>query len=386
VSSLVPFVFSKTDCSLASRFHSDSEVVRVSLEAIGRRSLTLPASDFWVDAAIDGFDNHDTWDDIWTRYAATFVHTDLILDSQYQENPDSRVGAFVTSVMSACADLSPKPKWISVPQLPYVDGSLRNKINRLLAKAAGDWKRDTKFRGKLILPIVITHQDHVNLKTARTPKVTLAKQCFLRSGADGYWVAEASLGDQAGAGTYDKVRFPAVIEFHRELREALGHTAMSIAGPYWGLNLVLWARGLVDYPAIGLGVGYQYRLPGGLIKGGKTRIALGALRRCAVANPELEEWLRGLPRHDSALRQTRDLASNFARFTIENKAREQVCGVYKAWFDLIDAVQPAGRALALYQDLSAAYVLGKGLPSLPDSEGTARRPERVAQQLMLQCL
>ena len=39
--------------------------------------------------------------------------------------------------------------------------------------------------------------------------------------------------------------------------------------------------------------------------------------------------------------------------------------------------------MALFQDLSAAYALGKSLPDLPD-EGTARRPEAVAEPLHAQ--
>ncbi len=41
--------------------------------------------------------------------------------------------------------------------------------------------------------------------------------------------------------------------------------------------------------------------------------------------------------------------------------------------------------MALFQDLSAAYTLGKTLPDL-DNEGTARRPEVIAEALMLICL
>ena len=76
-------------------------------------------------------------------------------------------------------------------------------------------------------------------------------------------------------------------------------------------------------------------------------------------------------------------------FGAEDQARAQVAEFYKRWLGSLESVSPSGRSFALYQDLSNAYVLGRrfpGLPDLPDDEKTARRPERVAEQLMLQCL
>jgi hypothetical protein len=135
-----------------------------------------------------------------------------------------------------------------------------------------------------------------------------------------------------------------------------------------------------------LGNGYQYHVAGGTPKAAKRRIALPPLRRWATANAELETWLSGLPKTDPAYKDLRDLATGFRKYAFENEARGQVARFYKSWFEKIAAVQPSGRALALYQDFSTAYVLGKPLPDLPDDEGTARRPERIAEQFMLQCL
>ena len=54
-------------------------------------------------------------------------------------------------------------------------------------------------------------------------------------------------------------------------------------------------------------------------------------------------------------------------------------------FNLIAAAPKAGRSMVLFQDLSAAYALGKSLPDI-EEEGTARRPESVVEPLMLSCL
>jgi hypothetical protein len=164
-----------------------------------------------------------------------------------------------------------------------------------------------------------------------------------------------------------------------------------VGGPYWGLNVVLWARGLINYPAVGLGNGYQYSCAGGIMKAGNTRIALTPLRRQAVVSAELESWLREsltkLAPKDVAYQELKHLLDRFGLFESNKRAsRRQIASYYSAWFRSIQSHPPHGRALALYQDLSSAYVLGKGLPALPKTEDTARRPEVTARQLMLSCL
>ena len=67
-------------------------------------------------------------------------------------------------------------------------------------------------------------------------------------------------------------------------------------------------------------------------------------------------------------------------------SRIQVAKFYKNWYDLIATKPRAGRSIALFQDLSAAYALGKSLPDFDKSEDTARKPESVVEPLMLNCL
>lgn len=114
------------------------------------------------------------------------------------------------------------------------------------------------------------------------------------------------------------------------------------------------------------------------------------LRRWAVRSQELEKWLRqsisALGQANAASKDFSDLLKNFTILADKKQARRQVAQFYKKWFDTINTNPALGRALALYQDLSSAYVLGKTLTDLPKDEKTGRRPERVAQQLMLNCL
>jgi len=389
----IPFVNSERDAALLRQHYKNSEFARVSLENVARVGVLPAGMGLWIDGAVDGFEE---WPNIqrivekserqvpsWKKYIEKFDGAAKLGEESFQQSPDAAVvQKFVDALLDACVKSG--PVWLSVPQLPYVANSSRNKINRALAEATATWRANRRFHGKLILPIILTHQQQVNLKTDRTKKIALAKQCYARAAADGYWVVESSLLDQSGSGTFGK-RFGGLIQFHEEIKGELKR-AIRIGGPYWGINLVLWVRDLIDYPAIGVGGGYQYHLPGGTAKKAKSRVALAPLRRWAIWGPKLKDWLSKVPKDDDAYRELRDLEKDFNRFSDDEAARAQLARFYKRWFEKIEGVNPKGRALALFQDLSSAYVLGTSLQDLPEEEGTARKPGRVAEQLMLWCL
>ncbi len=153
-------------------------------------------------------------------------------------------------------------------------------------------------------------------------------------------------------------------------------------------ELVLWAKGLIDFPAIGVGNAYQYFLTGGTANPPATRLALSPLRRRANL-PQLETWLSKTlstigPTHP-AYKDFEVIQKQLTLLSDSETARAQVAKFYRSWLDLLAVTPKAGRSLALFQDLSSAYALGKSLTVLTD-EGTARRPESVAEPLMLSCL
>jgi len=121
----------------------------------------------------------------------------------------------------------------------------------------------------------------------------------------------------------------------------------------------------------------------------KDRLALTALRRRAIKSAELKACISKnmdkLPDDSPALKSFSTIHSQYGTFRGE-RLREQVATSYQQWFESIARVPPDGRALALFQDLSAAYVIGKQLPRLPQAEGTGRDPGRIAEQYMLNCL
>jgi hypothetical protein len=81
--------------------------------------------------------------------------------------------------------------------------------------------------------------------------------------------------------------------------------------------------------------------------------------------------------------QFAEILSQFNILRDKKQAREQVARFYAAWLKKFEGVPQAGRSLALYQDFSSAYVLGKTLQDVPDD---VRSPSRVAEQFMMTCL
>ena len=382
----IPFVNSQKDTAFAKDYYSDAAVVRVSLELLKAKSVPRSTTKLWVDAGIDGFVQSDP-NPQWKAFADGFVGAAAFKRSL--ESPTKQtIDSLVHSALDAC--LANSPDWISVPQLPYSRDTSRNKTNRMLAGAAEGWRHKRGFRGIFILPIILSHQEQTTNRTHWKPRVELAKTCFERSGSDAYWVTDHDLFDQAGTGTFESKRFPGLIGFCEDLRKTIAEARPSVAGPFWGLNVLLWARGIVQYPAIGLGNAYRYNVAGGRQQQAAVRVALEPLRRWATLSPQLRSWLEQvttkIPVTESSHHAFAELLTDFDRLHIDDRGRRQIAKFYKRWFDSLAAVPQHGRPLALYQDLSAAYVLGKSLPDLPKTEGSARRPEKIARQLMVNCL
>ena len=390
----IPFITSDDACNLVKKHYQDSDIVRVPIDRADRFVGLLPnGPKIWLDPTVDGLDDlnarrsRSDWTNAWYEFISTFPGVGQIADHASEAKlAVSAVQSFVKAILDKCA--AHKPAWITVPQLPLVNGNGRNKINRALASEAGKWKSHAGFKGRFILPLVFTHQDQVNGKTERNPKIQQAERCYHDAQADGFWVVDKSLTDESGSRTLRNTRFPAVVCLHQELNERIP-SKIRIAGPYWGMNLVLWARDLVDYPAIGIGLGYQYSLAGSPFRPPVPRLALSPLRRrtgVGQLRPWLDQVVSELGPTHPAYPRFDYLRKNLSLLSSPHPAREQVAKFYKRWFDSIAAAPKTGRSMALFQDFAGAYALGKVLPDLDRSEGTARRPEAVAEPLMLNCL
>jgi hypothetical protein len=391
----IPIITGEEAGGLTKKVYGDSGVIRVPLDRSQRLTAFVPpSSKLWIDPCVDGCDDIETRrskpgekNNSWFDFMNKLPNFEKLGQPSFcAKPPQAEVTAFVKALMNQCA--ARKPAWITVPQLPIANGNDRNKINRSLAQAAGKWKSSSNYAGRLILPLIFTHQGQVNGKTNRNPKVQLAERCYHDAQADGLWVVDKSLADDNGSATLRNKRFPGIIALHEELNERIA-SKLRIGGPYWGLNLVLWAKGLIDYPVIGVGAGYQFFLSGGHTRTASSKIAIPSLRRRVSVSPKLGEWLDAAikklgPAHP-AHGEFADLRKRLTILRDPTRAREQVAVFYKCWFDGLASAPKTGRSMALFQDLSAAYALGKSLPAF-DDEGTARRPEAIAEPLMLSCL
>jgi hypothetical protein len=394
----IPFVTSPTALKLVKSIYDDAEMARVSLDIAER--LTLPPSlKLWIDAGVDGLHDLDKRKprpdksnpdrerkNPWYEVIKEISGFELIGDPAFVDRPDQKiVKSFVKELLDRC--VKKKPTWITVPQLPIVKDAARNKINRALAAATGEWKSSNNFTGRLILPLIFTNQNQINGKTQRNPKIAQAARCYHEAHADGFWVVDESLSDESGSKTLRNTRLPALIDLHTELNQQIS-SRIRIAGPYWGMNLVLWARGVIDHPAIGVGSSYHYHLAGGTAITPATRIALGPLRRrvnVAQLRSWLEKTLKKIGNNHPAHTEFERIQNRLSVLNDSDVARQQVATFYKHWLATLATTPATGRSLAVFQDLSSAYALGRTLEDLPN-EGTARRPESVVEPLMLNCI
>lgn len=392
----IPFITSLQASKLVKSVYSDSSVLRVPLD-VAEKLTGLPSSyQLWVDPGVDGL--HDfasrSKDSAWFKLMKTMPGFDRLTTPAFITKPDPAIiRSFVNAILERCA--KHRATWITVPQLPIVNESIRNKINREFARATGEWKSSGAFTGRLIYPLIFTHAEQTKGKTQRKPKVLQASRCYHESQADGFWVVDTSLIEETGSVALRNKRFKSTIELHQELNDEIS-SRIRIAGPYWGMNLVLWSRGLIEFPAIGVGGTYQYYMPGGHSHPASARVAISPLRR-RVGIPQLSTWLSkalkiigtGHPAYVEIERIQKQLPllrnPETARVQVANSYKNWFDAIYKKWFDAISSAPAAGRSLALFQDLSQAFALGRSLPDFT-GEGAARAAESVVEPLMVNCL
>jgi hypothetical protein len=386
----------KTDWPLVNQFYPQAAGSRVTLQQLKSADPNeLPRTKLWLDAEIDClhhaeiFNPADKGFDKYRTYVDQFPNARKMVDA-----PDGKsVGAFVNAVLDAimmAAGALENLAYISVPQLPYIPGGSRNRINRLLAEHALKWKSSQRKPPRMILPVVFAKTwGQTDGKTNRKMKVNLAKTCFEASGADGIWVVDSTLNDHDSSGPLENQRLPGIIHFHEELNSQLPSEMVTIAGPYWALNLALWARGLVRFPAIGVGRGYQYSVPGrDPQSAADIRVAVPPLKRLASSTalrPWLHDALRRLRRDDPVYNEFVKLGKKLEALT-KKSARRQVAEFYKEWLYRLESVPASSRALTLYQDLSAAFVLGSSLQTFDKGMEDVPNPAVIAKQLMVNCL
>ena len=406
----IPFVNTDKDCDILNRYYKDSHIIRVSLESIERIRTNLPKNiPIWIDTAIDGFHhrlvtkwpiNKRAWNNtqiqLWNILETVFNN---FTDRQILSNENlwvkrnlPQLKTFVNEVLDKCYNFN--PTWISIPQLPIINSGARNKINKWLAESTKEWRRKRACKAKLILPVIFTNTTQLTRKPICDSKFELVKNCYNSAEADGIWVADTTLSDQNRNERFPN-RYSKLIEFHENIKESFPKETIKIGGPNWGINLILWARKLCDYPAVSLGTGYIYYISCGTSRRGNVRLAIPPIKRWVVANRELQTWLqkalRQIGPEDPIKKELSDLASNFDTLRNRDAAIHQVARFYKKWFDEIEAIPSKGRALGLFQNLSSAYILGKQLPNLPQAtlpycSGNILEAGKVGEQLMLKCL
>lgn len=391
MANICPFLKTKADFSLFEEFYSDADLVRVPITSSFRLTSSIRKKNkLWVDLEFDGFHpKAGARSDSWTELMAELPNFSDFRDPKFLRNPKKdKVDQFVNALLDQTDELG--ARYVSVPQLPHQGEFKVTRINKAMARASAEWRSKKSRSIDFILPIILTKRDH----SAHITKAFLdpIQSCFEESDAVGTWIVDESLDDQKGASTYQTERFPAMLKLSKELEKRVS-ARIRIAGPYWALNLVLWARGDITHPAVGIGNSYTYHITGGIPhNSSKVRLAIPNLVRWAVCGSQLEVWLHEAARKDDVNQPDKDQFLSLAALNRKvstssgkNAARRQIAEFYRDWIDSIESVQPDGRGVALFQQLSSAFVLGRKLKSM-ESENSAKQPEKIAEGLMTHCL
>jgi hypothetical protein len=388
---LIPALFNESDAQVARVHFGEFPVARVREERINAVARVLGNAKLWLDCELDGCHNPKKGrSDEWLAQLQSLDGADDLLKAVDGAKLLSSTSlALSEGVLKRAADKG--ASWVSIPQLPLADGPARDKLNRSLANGAAEADVND-FKGTRVLPVILTHHSQYKGKPVRRQRVEKTVKLATDSRSGVVWVCDSSLSDSDGTSTFDTERFPDLIALHEELKEKLPREMLIVAGPYWGMGLILWARGLVNHSIAGVGRGYQYHVAGGKFpRSGSVRVAVPPLRRLVDATPSFRSWLESslneIPPNDPSRPAFQKLLGGLSVLERNRaKARQQVAEFYWEWVSGFSSAPARGRQVALYQDLSSAYVVGKPLPDLPGVNGPSKRPERIAQQYMMHCL
>lgn len=381
------FINSQTDARVATEVFQDNiDLVKIRINDLKSIRPLISKSRLWIDIAFDGYpvDNDDS---PWNKFFKTFSNHHFFTSKDFLIKPNEKiVSAHIYEILDSILHYAPAA--ISVPQLEYTDINY-NKLNKMICKSFSNWKSERNFTGDVILPVIFKHQRAIGTGVEKTKRFKTLEVNYATSNANSIWVVDASLQDQLGTGNFEDTRFPALIELHNKIKTILS-PKIHVAGPYWGLNILLWARGAIKNPAFAIGNGFQHYSPGGVFSTPSAeKMALPPLYRLTKATSDLKIWLNeSSVKLEKTLdgKSFKDLSDEYEKLKVNTKFKEQVTVFYLAWFNKYKDLPENGRALALYQDLSNAYIIGKNLEDMPNEKGTTRKPGIVAKQLMMNCL
>ncbi|MEW5923164.1 MAG: hypothetical protein AB1746_04180 [Candidatus Zixiibacteriota bacterium] len=387
----IPFIFGDKDIEILIKEYPKAKCIRLPLDKANLVEKISHNKSIWLDANIDIYSNWPPSDQRQREFYQKYDPDGLIPDDDFAKKPNKNyIKKFIKNLLDD--SLKCNPYLLTVPQMPITNRINRDKINRLFVEMTRECIIQSNFNGKLIFPLLISHQNLVNQKANRDKVIGHAVKCFSILRMDGIWTVEYSLDDSTGSDTIGNKRLKNLIKLHNSLKKELPINIINIAGPYWASNLILWARELITDFAIGLGRGYRYYPPGGIILPGKVRIAIPPLYRWNIIDSELEKWLKDalkrIPSEHSGYRIILNILKNIGKYEKDkDAARLQIAQFYKEWIERLENIPPEGRALALYQEFSNAFVLGRTIKKkMPDSAKPARAPEKVVQQFMFNTL
>ena len=444
----VPFIFGKNDVECYTRVFGDAPVVRIQLSDVHKLDRSIPQEQWlWVDPGLDEVNNYldaPKYVEEWKANAfypalnecnwlfSRVHHTSARkngsvrsgpawkVTSSALSNPDMLgVTALTKNIVRRILAL-PKVAWISVPHVG-VHGSAgirENSLNLALGAATASAIRESSAKRSyhLIQPLILKSKTQYDTSKGRNALVKLLKRLMDASGAAAAWVVDQSLDDW-NVSTKSANRIGSLVELHQKIKDEVGNIVVA-AGPYWITGLLLWARGLVSAPVVGIGSRYKYHWPCSPMGNSPTlRVAVPPLRRLVKCKPPSRavKWLKNAStmltgnEASGSNSVTEMLAANqaseaslpkdavaFANLATQvadgfdaGRSKYQIAQFHREWIKELEKTSAVGRPVLLFQQLTQAYALGKYLgqkkmagPLPGEDTKLMGQPEAIAQLYM----
>jgi len=125
----IPFINSGDDWSLARLVFPDCEIYRVTMESMTYAGWSSSEQrKLWVDTEVDALHNWPKSNNQdFNAYFRMIGESKSIAAPEFLRKPDkSVVSQFVAGMLDPVINTLPYAGWLSVPQLPHVDGAERN--------------------------------------------------------------------------------------------------------------------------------------------------------------------------------------------------------------------------------------------------------------------
>ena len=408
-SRIIPFVTSAPGLKIAEKYYPDRSIIRCNLsDAISRKSCGN--HEVWLDTDFESVYKPWILGKQSTSYTRESIRQSINIDEickipvGNKKQLRTLLAPHIVNLLDKCNGFN--PTWISIPQLPLDVSNLKitNKINSVLAELTLKWTLDNpQYMGKLILPVILRKNWPYSNNTEITRILKPIQRLVMETNPWAVWLLDQSFDENNPTKQLQK-KLANLLRLHEELRNANWMDSIHlIGGPYWAANLILLAKGFIDFSFIKTRVTQKYYLQGGFIpQSSKERILIKQLfmlinidnkeniDRNDFTYDDFRSWIEQAKQCDTiSLPLRNELNEIYKRFGAKTEKKEKplaskpsdIAEYFANLYTSMLENKPNVRPLWLFQQFSRAYMDIKMIEQMPNND-----IEKIIDALMNNCL